>query len=59
MIVLSSCSKEPSPENQFSEYIKLWNDQKFAKMYDYLSTDAKKAISKDEFVSRYQKFIRT
>lgn len=55
MVVLSSCSKEPSPEKQFSEYIKLWNGQKFAEMYDYLSTDAKKTISKTEFVSRYEK----
>ncbi|HJV31444.1 MAG TPA: penicillin-binding transpeptidase domain-containing protein [Bacillales bacterium] len=49
------CSKEATPQDRFSDYITLWNKQKFAKMYDYLSTDAKKSISRDEFVDRYKK----
>ncbi|WP_066070567.1 penicillin-binding transpeptidase domain-containing protein [Neobacillus soli] len=52
---LAGCSKEPTPEDRFAEYIGLWNQQKFAKMYDYLSNDAKEGITKDEFTSRYQK----
>ena len=54
--VLSSCNKVPSPEDRFSDYTKLWNQQKFAKMYDeFLTKDAKKEVSKDEFVNRYTK----
>jgi penicillin-binding protein 3 len=56
MMVLASCNKVPSPQDRFKEYTKLWNQQKFAKMYDdYLSKDAKKEISKKDFVNRYTK----
>ncbi|MGJ7921988.1 penicillin-binding transpeptidase domain-containing protein [Neobacillus sp. LXY-4] len=55
LVLLTSCSKEASPENQFSKYIKLWNGQKFSEMYDYLSTDTKKTITEEEFVTRYKK----
>ena len=30
-------------------------DQKFAEMYDYLSTTAQATVSKEDFVSRYEK----
>lgn len=53
--ILTSCNKEPQPEEQFSTYVKLWNDQKFEEMYNYLSADAKKNIKKDAFVERYKK----
>ncbi|MFL6561063.1 MAG: penicillin-binding transpeptidase domain-containing protein [Bacillus sp. (in: firmicutes)] len=53
--VLAGCSKEPTPQDRFSKYITLWNDQKFDQMYDYLSNDAKKKITQEEFTSRYQK----
>ncbi|MFK9091491.1 penicillin-binding transpeptidase domain-containing protein [Bacillus salipaludis] len=52
---LAGCSKEPTPEERFSDYIALWNKQKFDKMYDYLSKDAKQDITKEDFTSRYQK----
>ncbi|WHY86126.1 penicillin-binding transpeptidase domain-containing protein [Neobacillus novalis] len=52
---LAGCSKEPTPEDRFAEYIALWKQQKFAKMYDYLSNDAKEKITKEEFTNRYQK----
>jgi penicillin-binding protein 3 len=55
LVLLTSCNKEPSPENQFSKYIKLWNGQKFSEMYGYLSSDAKKTLTEEEFVSRYKK----
>lgn len=58
LVLLSSCNKEPSPENRFSEYIKLWNKQKFAEMYEYLSDDAKKSITKENFVNRYTKIYK-
>ncbi|WP_160724138.1 penicillin-binding transpeptidase domain-containing protein [Bacillus sp. USDA818B3_A] len=55
LTVIAGCSKEPTPEERFSDYIALWNQQKFAKMYDYLSNDAKKNITKEQFTSRYEK----
>ncbi|MBO0960988.1 penicillin-binding transpeptidase domain-containing protein [Neobacillus sp. MM2021_6] len=55
MASIAGCSKEPTPEERFSDYIALWNKQKFTKMYDYLSNDAKQTITKDEFTTRYQK----
>ncbi len=58
LAILSSCSKETSPESRFSEYIQLWNEQKFAKMYQYLSVDAKKAVTKAEFVDRYTQIYK-
>jgi penicillin-binding protein 3 len=54
-LVIAGCSKGPTPQDRFSEYIGLWKQQKFASMYEYLSKDAKKSISKQEFVSRYKK----
>ena len=55
VFALVGCSKEPTPEERFSDYIALWNKQKFDKMYDYLSKDAKQNITKEEFANRYQK----
>lgn len=55
LFILSGCNKEPQPEEQFSTYVKLWNDQKFEEMYSYLSTEAKETIKKKEFVERYKK----
>ncbi|WP_026559965.1 penicillin-binding transpeptidase domain-containing protein [Bacillus sp. J37] len=54
LIVLSACSEAPTAADRFSEYIKLWNDQKFSEMYDKLSSSTKKAITKEDFVSRYE-----
>ena len=52
---IAGCSKEPQPQDRFAAYIKLWNEQKFDKMYDYLSEGAKEVITKEDFTSRYQK----
>ncbi|WP_042463409.1 penicillin-binding transpeptidase domain-containing protein [Neobacillus dielmonensis] len=55
-LFITGCNKkETTPQERFSEYIELWNKQKFDKMYDYLSNDAKKTISKEDFTNRYQK----
>ncbi|MBY0145189.1 penicillin-binding transpeptidase domain-containing protein [Neobacillus niacini] len=54
-IVGAGCSKEPTPEDQFAAYIKLWNEQKFDKMYDYLTDGSKEVITKEDFINRYQK----
>ncbi|WHY91771.1 penicillin-binding transpeptidase domain-containing protein [Neobacillus cucumis] len=58
VIILAGCNKEPAPQDRFAAYIKLWNQQKFDQMYDYLSTSAKKSISKEEFTSRYEKIYK-
>ncbi|MCM3116118.1 penicillin-binding transpeptidase domain-containing protein [Neobacillus sp. MER 74] len=58
MAVLAGCSKEPTPQDRLAKYIALWNGQKFDQMYDYLSTNAKKKITKEEFTSRYQKIYK-
>ncbi|MFP5114200.1 penicillin-binding transpeptidase domain-containing protein [Bacillaceae bacterium C204] len=55
---LAGCSKEPTPQDRFASYIALWNEQKFDKMYDYLSNNAKKKITKEEFTNRYQKIYK-
>ncbi len=54
--ILAGCNNDkPTPDERLSQYIKLWNDQKFDEMYDYLSSDAKKSVSKEDYVSRYEK----
>lgn len=53
--LITGCSKDPTPQDRFAEYIALWNEQKFDKMYDYLSNNVKKKITKEEFTSRYKK----
>jgi penicillin-binding protein 3 len=55
IVVAAGCSKEPTPQDRFSTYIKLWNEQKFDKMYEYLTDGSKGVISKEEFTTRYQK----
>lgn len=56
--IISGCSKEPTPEERFSQYVKLWNDQKFEEMYGFLSEKAKDSITKEEFVNRYNKIYK-
>lgn len=59
IVALAGCSnKEPIPQDRFSDYIALWNQQKFDKMYSYLSNDAKKKMTKEDFTSRYQKIYK-
>ena len=55
VVLLVGCNQEPRPEDRMTQYIELWKDQKFAEMYDYLSTTAQATVSKEDFVSRYEK----
>ena len=55
VLVAAGCSKEPKPEDRLESYIKLWNEQKFDKMYEYLTEGSKGVISKEDFTNRYQK----
>ncbi|MGG5255162.1 penicillin-binding transpeptidase domain-containing protein [Neobacillus sp. SM06] len=56
--VAAGCSNNPTPQDRLAEYVKLWNQQKFDKMYGLLSTNAKKSISQKDFVNRYKKIYR-
>ncbi|WP_062106986.1 penicillin-binding transpeptidase domain-containing protein [Bacillus niameyensis] len=59
LISLVGCSdKVQKPEDQFAEYVKLWNDQKFDKMYEFLSSETKETVSKEDFVERYTKIYK-
>ena len=55
--MLVGCGKEEKPQEAFDTYVKAWNKQKFADMYDQLSK-MQKDISKKEFTEKYEKFIR-
>jgi len=55
VLFLTACNDEPSPKDAFYNYVKLWNEQKFDKMYSILSKDAKDQISKEDYVERYSK----
>ena len=54
MIALSACTEKPTASDRLSQYIKLWNDQKYTEMYDMLSTKSKETITEEEFISRYK-----
>ncbi|MEH6904646.1 penicillin-binding transpeptidase domain-containing protein [Neobacillus drentensis] len=58
VLLVAGCSKEPTPQDRLTKYIALWNEQKFEQMYDYLSTDAKEKITKEEFTNRYHKIYK-
>jgi penicillin-binding protein 3 len=58
LAMIAGCSKDPQPQDRFSNYITLWNQQKFDKMYNYLSKDAKKGVTKKEFTTRYEKIYK-
>ncbi len=54
--MLVGCGKEEKPQEAFDTYVKAWNKQKFADMYDQLSKKCKKKdISKKEFTEKYEK----
>ncbi|MBD3107792.1 penicillin-binding transpeptidase domain-containing protein [Bacillus sp. AGMB 02131] len=58
ILMLTSCSEEPIPEERFESFVKLWGEQKFEEMYDYLSVDGKDKIKKEEFIERYSKIYK-
>ncbi|WP_071392646.1 penicillin-binding transpeptidase domain-containing protein [Bacillus tuaregi] len=57
-LLLTACNKAPEPADTMSQYIKFWNEQKFAGMYELLSTEAQDSIAKEDFVSRYEKYYQ-
>ncbi|MDY0405071.1 NTF2-like N-terminal transpeptidase domain-containing protein [Virgibacillus sp. 179-BFC.A HS] len=56
-VFLGACSNKDAitPNDRFGEYVKLWNNQKFDKMYSYLADDTKKKFPTDKVVDRYKK----
>lgn len=55
-VLLVGCNeKEVQPSDVFATYVKYWNEQDFAKMYNMHTTNAKELMKKDEFVERYKK----
>lgn len=59
VFTMTGCNQTPKPEDRLKEYVKLWNDQKFEKMYtNYLTKETKKSVDKKDFVDRYQKLYK-
>lgn len=55
LFALSACSaKGPTPETAFQTYVSHWENQDFAAMYDQLAAETKEAVTKEDFVSRYE-----
>lgn len=56
ILVLAACSKDnPTPQERFQAYLDDWQQQNFASMYERLSANTQKQISKEDFVNRYKK----
>ena len=56
---MAGCNETVSPEERLKEYINLWNDQKFDKMYsNYVADSAKDKFKKEQYVDRYQKVYK-
>jgi penicillin-binding protein 3 len=56
VITLIGCSKEeevkPTPEEAFEAYATLWEDGNYGMMYEYLSSELKQKMTKEEFIER-------
>lgn len=57
-VILVGCNKNESPKQAFEEYINLWNDRKFANMYDDLSEHAQKQFLKRNSQRNTKKFMK-
>lgn len=55
--MLVGCGKEEKPQEAFDTYVKAWNKQKFADMYDQLSENAKKIFQRKSLLRNMKKFI--
>ncbi len=58
ILLLVGCSDQSKPEDRLAEYAKLWNEQNFQQMYDYLSKDTKKKITEKQFMNAMKKFTK-
>lgn len=57
-LFLVGCGQEAKPEQTLQSYTTAWNEQKFDVMYDQLSSASQAAISKDDFIKRYEKIYK-
>ena len=55
--MLVGCGKEEKPQEAFDTYVKAWNKQKFADMYDQLSKMQKKIFQRKSLLRNMKKFI--
>ncbi|RYM02878.1 penicillin-binding transpeptidase domain-containing protein [Sporolactobacillus sp. THM7-7] len=54
--LLAGCGgQDTTPEDRFQSYVNAWKNQNFSKMYGYLSKKSQKAISKSDFIARYER----
>jgi penicillin-binding protein 3 len=52
-LFVSGCQEKAQPDDRLKEYVDLWNDKKFEKMYEtYLSSSAKETYKKEDAVKR-------
>lgn len=54
LLLAGACSNEPTAKESMDQYVDKWNEQKFEEMYEQLSAEAQKSISKDDFIKRNQ-----
>ena len=54
-LLIGCKQKIDTPEERFRQYVDLWNKQEFENMYEFLSTESKQSVTKEEFVDRYTK----
>ncbi len=57
LLIAAGCSDDSvKPESRLTDYVKLWNEQKFEDMYtDYLTASTKETFKSEDFVDRYEK----
>jgi penicillin-binding protein 3 len=52
-LFVSGCQEKAQPDDRLKEYVDLWNDKKFEKMFEtYLSSSSKKSYKKEDVVKR-------
>ena len=56
ILSLAACSDEPNyPTEKMENFIQLWHEQNFEKMYELLTDEAKRTYSEEDFIDRYEK----
>ncbi|MGG1594279.1 penicillin-binding protein [Terribacillus saccharophilus] len=53
MFLLSACSDDQTAKDGLDQFVDNWNAQDFDKMYEQLTEESQKEISKENFVKRY------
>lgn len=53
VFLLSACSDDQSAKDGLDQFVDNWNAQDFDKMYDQLTEESQKEISKEDFTKRY------